>query len=104
MAEEQATNQDGSTATKDITIGDAGMLDLSYVYDLPVQITVVLGKASMNINQLLKLSRGSVVELNRNIGDPIDVYVNNKLVARGEVVIVEERIGITITEITKDPK
>jgi flagellar motor switch protein FliN len=80
---------------------DATEMSLEAVYDIPVQVSVVLGRTTMLISQLLKLARGSVVELERNIGDPIDVYVNNRLVAKGEVVIVENRIGITLTEIIK---
>ena len=61
----------------------------------------MLGQASMQVNQLLKLGRGAVVELDRKVGEPIDIYVNNRLVARGEVVIVEDRLGVTMTEIIK---
>ena len=61
----------------------------------------MLGKSTMQVSQLLKLGRGSVVELDRKVGEPIDIYVNNRLVARGEVVIVDERLGVTMTEIIK---
>ncbi|MCE2926779.1 MAG: flagellar motor switch protein FliN [Rickettsiales bacterium] len=79
-------------------------LSLETVYDIPVQITVVLGRTSMQVNQLLKLGRGAVIELDKKVGEPIDIFVNNRLVARGEVVVVEERIGITMTEIIKAEK
>ena len=75
--------------------------DLEAVYDIPVQVSAVLGKSTMQVSQLLKLGRGSVVELDRKVGEPIDIYVNNRLVARGEVVIVDERLGVTMTEIIK---
>lgn len=75
--------------------------DLEAVYDIPVQVSAVLGKASMQVNQLLKLGRGAVVELDRKVGEAIDIYVNNRLVARGEVVVVEDRLGVTMTEIIK---
>jgi flagellar motor switch protein FliN/FliY len=75
--------------------------DLEAVYDIPVQVTAVLGKATMQVSQLLKLGRGAVVELDRKVGEAIDIYVNNRLVARGEVVVVEDRLGITMTEIIK---
>jgi flagellar motor switch protein FliN/FliY len=65
---------------------------------------VVLGKTNMQVSQLLKLGRGAVVELDRKVGEPIDIYVNNRLVARGEVVVVEDRIGVTMTEIIKNDK
>ncbi len=79
-------------------------LSLETVYDIPVQITVVLGRTSMQVNQLLKLGRGAVIELEKKVGEPIDIFVNNRLVARGEVVVVEERIGVTMTEIIKTDK
>jgi flagellar motor switch protein FliN len=75
--------------------------DLEAVYDIPVRVSAVLGKANMQVNQLLKLGRGAVVELDRKVGEAIDIYVNNRLVARGEVVVVEERLGVTMTEIIK---
>lgn len=75
--------------------------DLEAVYEIPVKIAAVLGQATMQVNQLLKLGRGAVVELDRRVGEPIDIYVNNRLVARGEVVIVEDRLGVTMTEIIK---
>jgi len=66
-----------------------------------VQISAVLGRANIQVSQLLKLGRGAVVELDRKVGEAIDIYVNNRLVARGEVVIVDERLGVTMTEIVK---
>lgn len=75
--------------------------ELEAVYDIPVTVSAVLGKATMQVNQLLKLGRGAVVELDRKVGEAIDIYVNNRLVARGEVVVVDERLGVTMTEIVK---
>ena len=75
-------------------------LTLEALYDVPVQISVVLGKTSMQLSQLLKLGRGAVIELERAVGEPIDVYVNNKMVAKGEIVIVDNKIGVTLTEVT----
>ncbi len=75
--------------------------DLHPVYDVPVQVSAVLGKATLQISQLLKLGRGAVVELDRKVGEAIDIYINDRLVARGEVVVVEERLGVTMTEIIK---
>ncbi len=75
--------------------------DLEAVYDIPVQVSAVLGKSTMQVSQLLKLGRGAVVELDRKVGEAIDIYVNNRLVARGEVVVVEDRLGVTMTEIIK---
>ena len=76
--------------------------DLEAVYDIPVTVSAVLGKATMQVNQLLRLGRGAVVELDRKLGEAVDIYVNNRLVARGEVVMVDEsRLGVTMTEIIK---
>jgi len=75
--------------------------DLEAVYDIPVKVSAVLGKSTMQVSQLLKLGRGAVIELDRKVGEAIDIYVNNRLVARGEVVVVEERLGVTMTEIIK---
>jgi flagellar motor switch protein FliN/FliY len=76
--------------------------DLAPVFDVPVNISAVLGRASLSVAQLLQLNQGSVLELDRKVGEAIDIYVNNRLVARGEVVIVDERLGVTMTEIIKD--
>ena len=75
---------------------------LDAVYDIPVQVSAVLGRATLQVSQLLKLGRGAVVELDRKLGEAVEIYVNNRLVARGEVVMVDEnRLGVTMTEIVK---
>jgi flagellar motor switch protein FliN/FliY len=76
--------------------------DLVAVYDVPIHIQAVLGRANMEVASLLRLGRGSVIELDRKVGEAIDIYVNDRLVARGEVVVVDERLGVTMTEIIKD--
>jgi flagellar motor switch protein FliN/FliY len=76
--------------------------DLATVFDVPVNISAVLGRASLSVAQLLQLGQGSVLELDRKVGEAIDIYVNNRLVARGEVVVVDDRLGVTMTEIIKD--
>ena len=81
--------------------GDKTASDLAPVFDVPVNISAVLGKAHLSVAQLLKLGQGSVLELDRKVGEAIDIYVNNRLVARGEVVVVDERLGVTMTEIIK---
>ncbi len=93
---------DGIDTMDDLEAGlPQGAQDLEAVYDIPVQVSAVLGKASMQVSQLLKLGRGAVVELDRKVGEAIDIYVNNRLVARGEVVVVEDKLGVTMTEIIK---
>ena len=81
--------------------GDKSAADLATVFDVPVNISAVLGKAHMSVAQLLKLNRGSVLELDRKVGEAIDIFVNNRLIARGEVVVVDDRLGVTMTEIIK---
>ena len=91
LAQDYATDPDAKSAS-----------DLATVFDVPVHISAVLGRASLSVAQLLQLGQGSVLELDRKVGEAIDIYVNNRLVARGEVVIVDERLGVTMTEIIKD--
>jgi flagellar motor switch protein FliN/FliY len=78
-----------------------GAADLEAVFDVPVQVSAVLGRAKMDVGQLLQLGPGTVLELDRKVGEAIDIYVNNRLVARGEVVLVEEKLGVTMTEVIK---
>ena len=75
--------------------------DLEAVFDVPVTVSAVLGKSAMEVSQLLKLGKGAILELDRKVGEAIDIYVNVRLVARGEVVLVEDRLGVTMTEIIK---
>lgn len=75
--------------------------DLEAVFDVPVRISAVLGHSKMHVSDLLKLASGTVLELDRKVGEAIDIYVNDRLVARGEVVLVEDKLGVTMTEIIK---
>lgn len=92
---------------KDIGVEDfdipTSTSDLEAVYNIPVKVSAVLGKTSMKVNQLMKLNKGAIIELDRKVGEAIDIYVNNSLVARGEVVVVDDKLGITMTEIVKAP-
>src|SRR5262249_61648767 len=81
-----------------------GAADLEAVFDVPVKVSAVLGRARMEVGGLLKLGPGAVLELDRKVGEAIDIYVNNRLVARGEVVLVEEKLGVTMTEIIKQER
>jgi flagellar motor switch protein FliN len=78
-----------------------GAEDLEALFDVPVQVSAVLGRARMEVGELLRLGPGAVLELDRKVGEAIDIYVNNRLVARGEVVLVEDKLGVTMTEIIK---
>ena len=84
-----------------VELSDKTASDLAPVFDVPVNISAVLGKSHMSVAQLLKLNKGSVLELDRKVGEAIDIFVNNRLIARGEVVVVEDRLGVTMTEIIK---
>jgi flagellar motor switch protein FliN/FliY len=101
--------ENGAMATADATayaVVDAeptnrSAADLEAVFDVPVKVSAVLGRARMAVGDLLKLGPGAVLELDRKVGEAIDLYVNNRLVARGEVVLVEDKLGVTMTEIIK---
>ena len=73
----------------------------SAVYEVEVEVSAVLGTAYMPIAQILKLGRGAVVELNRKVGEPIELHANNRMVGRGEIVVVEDKLGVTMTEVIK---
>ena len=70
-------------------------------YEIPVEVIAVLGTAELKVSQILKLGRGAVVELDRVVGEPIEVHANNQLIARGEVVVIDDRLGVRMTEIIK---
>lgn len=100
----QIEAEEGASLTQErqFAVGEPMADSVTAIYDIPVQISAVLGRSTMQVSQLLKLGRGAVVELDRKVGEAIDIYVNNRLVARGEVVVVDERLGVTMTEIIKD--
>lgn len=100
LAADGANAMVAAPAQEDMSTKSAA--DLAAVFDVPVHIQAVLGKAHVDVATLLRLSRGSVIELDRKVGEAIDIYVNNRLVARGEVVLVDDRLGVTMTEIIKD--
>jgi len=91
----------GPAAASDPDDSSRSAADLEAVFDVPVQVSAVLGRARMDVGELLKLGPGAVLELDRKVGEAIDIYINNRLVARGEVVLVEEKLGVTMTEIIK---
>ncbi|MDH5297662.1 MAG: flagellar motor switch protein FliN [Desulfobulbaceae bacterium] len=79
--------------------GASGSQNLDFLLDVPLEVTVELGHTSMIINNMLQLTQGSVVELDKAAGEPVDIYVNNKLLGKGEVIVVNDRFGVRITEI-----
>ena len=90
-----------SLGASDSELMNRGAADLEAVFDVPVKVSAVLGRARMEVGELLRLGPGAVLELDRKVGEAIDIYVNDRLVARGEVVLVEEKLGVTMTEIIK---
>ncbi len=103
-SEVQAIVDAGSLAPSQSDSVHRGAADLEALFDVPVQVSAVLGRARMDVGELLKLGPGAVLELDRKVGEAIDIYVNNRLVARGEVVLVEDKLGVTMTEIIKSEK
>jgi len=94
---EEAVDEEGSAETAGEESGEPASLDL--ILDIPLAVTVELGRSKMLINDLLQLGQGSVIELTKLVGDPLEVLVNDKLVARGEVVVVNEKFGVRLTDI-----
>src|SRR5450432_345175 len=93
-----------SLDSSDTEIINRGAADLEAVFDVPVKVSAVLGRARMEVGELLKLGPGAVLELDRKVGEAIDIYVNDRLVARVEVVLVEDKLGVTMTEIIKQER
>jgi flagellar motor switch protein FliN/FliY len=73
--------------------------ELDFILDIPLELSVELGKTKMLVNDLLQLGQGSIVELNKLAGEPVEIYINHKLIARGEVVVVNEKFGVRLTDI-----
>lgn len=78
---------------------DSERRDLDFILDIPLDVSAELGRTKLLINELLQLGQGSVVELNKLAGEPLEVYVNGKLVARGEAVVINEKFGVRLTDI-----
>ena len=91
----------GSVRFEEIKKGETkkASLDIDFILDLPLTVTVELGKTKMMISELLQLGQGSVVELTKFAGEPMEVFVNNRLIARGEVVVVNEKFGVRLTNV-----
>ena len=94
---EEATGEEGTTAGTSAEGGESKSLDL--ILDIPLTVAVELGRSKMLINDLLQLGQGSVIELTKLVGEPLEVLVNEKLIARGEVVVVNEKFGVRLTDI-----
>jgi flagellar motor switch protein FliN len=92
----------GAPAEHHADMRDKVAADLKPVFDVPVSVQAVIGRTTIEVANLLELGPGSVLELDRRVGEAIDIYVNSRLVARGEVVVVDDRLGVTMTEIIKN--
>ena len=82
---------------------DGTVSEMEAVLDVKIEVTAVLGTAEMPISQILKLGRGAVVELGRTVGEDIELHANNQLIAKGEVVVTEDRLGVSISDVIKNP-
>lgn len=99
------TNVPGTSMVKpgqEVDAREKMAADLRPVFDVPVSIQAVIGRTTIEVADLLELGPGSVLELDRRVGEAIDIYVNSRLIARGEVVVVDDRLGVTMTEIIKN--
>lgn len=98
-ANNQTNSENNETASTNEESCNNGKCDLDIILDIPLNVTVELGKVKMPVNELLQLGQGSIIELSKQVGEPLDIYVNNKLVAKGEVVILDEKFGIRVADI-----
>lgn len=95
-------NSKDNIQKKTVKENDSGQkekYDFDLILDIPLDVSVELGKVRMLVNSLLQLGQGSIIELDKPVGEPLEIYINNKLIARGEVVVVEEKFGIRVTDI-----
>lgn len=97
VASAYGADQDGAPTSKSAE-------DLEHVFDVPVQVSAVLGRTRMGVGELLQMTPGHILELDRRVGEAIDIFVNDRLVARGEVVLVDDKLGVTMTEIIKSDR
>ena len=99
MADAAPTPINSATADKMKGIPDTSHRNLNLILDIPLRVAVELGRTKMVVNELLNLGQGSVIELSKLAGEPMEVLVNDKLVARGEAVVVNEKFGVRLTDI-----
>jgi flagellar motor switch protein FliN/FliY len=93
-----------ASVDNDVARSGAEKVDLSLLMDVPLQVTVELGRTRMTIESLLKLNQGSVVELNQVIGEPLDILVNNKLMAHGEAVVVKDKFAVRVLDVVSQER
>lgn len=100
-AENNASPMFEDFGTSDFDAGASDEIGLEAVHEVPVKVQAVLGRSRLPIGELLRLKAGAVMELDRRVGEPVDVFVNDRLIARGEVVMIDNSLGVTLTEITR---
>lgn len=88
-----------TTETENIKNKNGINLNLKAIYDVPIKLKVVLGQVDFKVSDLLKLNKGDKIELDKKPGDPVDLFINDKLVAKGEIVLIDDKVGLTLTEI-----
>jgi flagellar motor switch protein FliN/FliY len=100
MEEVNTSNVDGrEQSLQEEESGHEGQYDIDLILDIPLDVSVELGRVKMLVNDLLQLGQGSIIELNKAVGEPLEIYIHNKLIARGEVVVIDEQFGIRVTDI-----
>ena len=95
----EGDNTEETASEEDELEAQEGANQLDFILDIPLELSVELGRTKMLVNNLLQLGQGSIVELNKLAGEPLEVYINRKLIARGEVVVVNEKFGVRLTDI-----
>ena len=99
---DEANNVQGNSQEETVTVDESAQEEnhgLDFILDIPLDVSVELGRVKMLVNDLLQLGQGSIIELNKPSGEPVEIYINNKLIARGEVVVVDEKFGIRVTDV-----
>jgi len=97
--EEIAQDSEAQNSVKELKEQGQGEMNLDFILDIPLELSVELGKTKMLVNDLLQLGQGSIIELNKLAGESLEVYINHKLIARGEVVVVNEKFGVRLTDV-----
>ena len=97
--EEIAQDSEAQNSVEELEEQGQGEMNLDFILDIPLELSVELGKTKMLVNDLLQLGQGSIIELNKLAGESLEVYINHKLIARGEVVVVNEKFGVRLTDV-----
>jgi flagellar motor switch protein FliN/FliY len=98
-SEESTQDSVAQNSVEELEEKEQGEMNLDFILDIPLELSVELGKTRMLVNDLLQLGQGSIIELNKLAGESLEVYINHKLIARGEVVVVNEKFGVRLTDV-----